>query len=313
VTGQAIGWGTEAVSVSFRGLRALDQVSVGVRPGQVTAVVGGDGAGKTTLLRCVAGALAVAGGTVRRPNAERIGYLPPGTGIYDDLSVAENLEFRSAVYGSRAVAGAREVGEYLERTGLATARDRLAGHLSGGMRRKLGVIAAMLPEPELLVLDEPTTGVDPVSRADLWWLIARAAAGGAAVLMSTTYLDEAARAAHVLVLDAGRTLAAGTPAEIVASVPGTIVVVPGRPADEDERRRAWRRAGTWRVWQPAGQPATAQPVAAQPVAAQPVAAQPAEPAASPSAGVPAAELVTPDLQDAVCVAALRAELDAVDA
>ena len=104
------------------------------------------------------------------------------------------------------------------------------------MRRKLGVIAAMLPEPELLVLDEPTTGVDPVSRADLWWLIARAAAGGAAVLMSTTYLDEAARTAHVLVLDAGRTLAAGTPAEIVASVPGTIAVVPGRP--EDSRRAA---------------------------------------------------------------------------
>ena len=146
------------------------------------------------------------------------------------------------------------------------------------MRRKLGVIAAMLPEPDLLVLDEPTTGVDPVSRADLWWLIARAAAGGAAVLMSTTYLDEAARAAHVLVLDAGRTLAAGTPAEIVASVPGTITVVSGPPADADERRRAWRRAGTWRVWQPAGGPASG--------------------------------LVTPDLQDAVCVAALRAELRA---
>jgi ABC-2 type transport system ATP-binding protein len=328
VTGSAVPWGAEAVSVSFGGLRALDQVSVGVRPGQVTAVVGGDGAGKTTLLRCVAGALAVAGGTVRRPNAERIGYLPSGTGVYDDLSLAENLEFRSAVYGKRDAADAREVGEYLERTGLATARDRLAGHLSGGMRRKLGVIAAMLPEPELLVLDEPTTGVDPVSRADLWWLIARAVAGGAAVLMSTTYLDEATRAAHVLVLDAGRTLAAGTPAEIVASVPGTIVVVPGRPDDEDERRRAWRRAGTWRVWQPAGQTVVSQTVAGQTVAGQtvadqtvagqtvagqPVVGQPAEPPAGPSVGVPAPELVTPDLQDAVCVAALRAELEAVDA
>ena len=225
----AIQWGAEAVSVSFGGLRALDQVSVGVRPGQVTAVVGGDGAGKTTLLRCVAGALAVTGGAVRRPGAQRIGYLPPGTGVYDDLSVAENLEFRSAVFGMTGAAVGRRVGEYLERTGLAAARDRLAGQLSGGMRRKLGVIAAMLPEPELLVLDEPTTGVDPVSRADLWWLIARAAAGGAAVLISTTYLDEAARAAQVLVLDAGRTLAAGTPAEIVASVPGTIAVVPSRP------------------------------------------------------------------------------------
>ena len=271
-------WGAAAVSVSFGARRALDQVTVGVPPGQVTAVVGGDGAGKTTLLRCVAGALAVAGGAVRRPGARRIGYLPPGSGVYDDLTVAENLQFRSAVYGMADAAAGREVGEYLERTGLAAARDRLAGQLSGGMRRKLGVIAAMLPEPELLVLDEPTTGVDPVSRADLWWLITRAAAGGAAVLMSTTYLDEAARAAHVLVLDAGRTLAAGPPAEIVASVPGTITVVSGAPADPDERRRAWRRAGTWRVWQPAG--------------------------------IPASGLVTPDLQDAVCVAALRAELRA---
>ena len=271
-------WGAAAVSVSFGALRALDQVTVGAPPGQVTAVVGGDGAGKTTLLRCVAGALAVAGGAVRRPGARRIGYLPPGSGVYDDLTVAENLQFRSAVYGMADAAAGREVGEYLERTGLAAARDRLARQLSGGMRRKLGVIAAMLPGPELLVLDEPTTGVDPVSRADLWWLITRAVAGGAAVLMSTTYLDEAARAAHVLVLDAGRTLAAGTPAEIVASVPGTITVVSGPPADADERRRAWRRAGTWRVWQPAS--------------------------------VPAAGLVTPDLQDAVCVAALGAELRA---
>ncbi len=298
----AIQWGAEAVSVSFGGGRALDQVSVAVWPGQVTAVVGGDGAGKTTLLRCVAGALAAAEGTVHRPGAQRIGYLPPGTGVYDDLSVAENLEFRSAVFGMTGAAVGRQVGEYLERTGLAAARERLAGQLSGGMRRKLGVIAAMLPEPELLVLDEPTTGVDPVSRADLWWLIARAAAGGAAILMSTTYLDEAARAAHVLVLDAGRTLAEGTPAEIVASVPGTIAVVPSRPDGEDERRRAWRRAGTWRVWQPVGQ--------ATEKAAGQAAGPPAEQGA---AGVPARGLVTPDLQDAVCVAELRAELDGADA
>ncbi len=166
---------------------------------------------------------------------------------------------------------------------LATWRFRAFLAPSGGMRRKLGVIAAMLPEPELLILDEPTTGVDPVSRADLWWLIARAAAGGAAVLMSTTYLDEAARAAHVLVLNAGRALAAGTPDEIVASVPGTIAAVPRPPGDEEERRRAWRRAGTWRVWQPPGQPAGPGPA------------------------------VTPDLQDAVCVAELRAELEAAGA
>ncbi len=108
---RALGWGTEAVSVSVGGLRALDQVSVGVPPGQVTAVVGGDGAGKTPLLRCVAGALAVAAGVVRRPSARRIGYLPPGSGVYDDLSVAENLTFRSAVFGLTDAAAGRRGGE----------------------------------------------------------------------------------------------------------------------------------------------------------------------------------------------------------
>jgi ABC-2 type transport system ATP-binding protein len=273
------GWGTEAVSVRFGDRRALDQVTVSACPGQVTAVVGGDGAGKSTLLRCVAGAVAANGGTVRRPAARRIGYLPPGGGVYDDLTVAENLRFRSAVY--RVAVAAAAGGEYLERTGLAAARDRLAGQLSGGMRRKLGVVAAMLPEPDLLVLDEPTTGVDPVSRADLWWLITRAAAAGAAVLLSTTYLDEASRASHVLVLDAGRALAAGTPGDITGAVPGVVAIMTVAPADEEERRRAWRRAGTWRVWRPDGLPAAGQ--------------------------------VPPDLQDAVCVAALRAELEDAEA
>jgi ABC-2 type transport system ATP-binding protein len=272
------GWGAEGVSVRFGTRQALDGVSLSALPGQVTVVVGADGAGKTTLLRCMAGALAPGQGTVRRPDARRIGYLPPGTGVYEDLSVAENLRFRSASYGIAATAAQRHVSEYLERTGLAEARDRLAGQLSGGMLRKLGVIAALLPEPELLVLDEPTTGIDPVSRADLWWLIASAAAGGAAVLMSTTYLDEAARAARVLVLDSGRTLAEGTPAEIVAAIPGTITVVAERPAAENERRRSWRRAGAWRVWLPPALPGPGEPV-------------------------------TPDLQDAVCIAAIRRELE----
>jgi ABC-2 type transport system ATP-binding protein len=179
-------WGADEITVRFGGLTALDRVSVSALAGQVTVVVGGDGAGKTTLLRCVAGALAPAAGTVHRPGAESIGYLPSVGGVYDDLSVTENLRFRSAIYKTPATAARRQAGEYLERTGLAAARDRLAGQLSGGMRRKLGVIAALLPGPDLLVLDEPTTGVDPVSRADLWWLVTRAAAGGAAVLMSTT-------------------------------------------------------------------------------------------------------------------------------
>jgi ABC-2 type transport system ATP-binding protein len=269
-------WGAEGVTIRFGHRTALDRVSVFAAAGQITVVVGGDGAGKTTLLRCVAGALVPGEGTVRRPDARRIGYLPPGSSGYEDLSVAENLQFVRSSYGVDV-----ELDDYLERAGLAAVCGRLAGKLSGGMRRKLGVIAAMLPGPELLVLDEPTTGVDPVSRADLWWLIARAAAGGAAVLLSTTYLDEAARAARILVLDAGRPLAEGTPAEVVAAMPGAIAAVSAPPDDERERQRAWRRAGQWRVWQPGATGGT-----------------------TPGA----TGAITPDLQDAVCVAALRREL-----
>jgi ABC-2 type transport system ATP-binding protein len=274
-------WGTDVVSVWYGKVLALDRVTFRAVPGQVSAVVGGDGAGRTTLLRCLAGALAASEGEIRRPAARRIGYLPAGSGTYPDLTVAENLAFRAAVYGVSA--DSRGAG-YLERAGLGAARDRLAGRLSGGMRQKLGVIAAMVHQPALLVLDEPTTGVDPVSRVELWSLIARAAADGAAVVLATSYLDEAERAAQVLALDAGRELAAGTPEQIVAAMPGTVRVMDRRPVG-DAARRAWRRNARWRVWAPDG------------------------PEAGP--GRPEAALgepVQPDLQDAVTVASLRREL-----
>jgi ABC-2 type transport system ATP-binding protein len=277
-------WGTDAVSVRFRRRLALDQVSFQVAAGQVAGVVGGDGAGKTTLLRCLAGVLPPASGRVRRPDAFGIGYLAPGSGTYPDLSVDENLAFRAAAYRMSAAEARRRAGTYLERTGLARSRAQLAGRLSGGMRQKLGVIAAMLHRPDLLILDEPTTGVDPVSRADLWWLIAAAAAAGAAVAVSTTYLDEAERASPVLVLDEGRVLASGTPAEIVAGMPGAIYPVPAAPAGE-ERRRAWRRGAVWRVWDDPGGGSGAA-----------------------LAGGDGAGAVVPDLQDAVTVAALAREL-----
>ncbi|HEY6276608.1 MAG TPA: ABC transporter ATP-binding protein [Streptosporangiaceae bacterium] len=281
VTGGQGWWGSQAASVRYGDKLALDQVSFRAEPGRVTAVVGGDGAGRTTLLRCLAGALAPGSGQVRRPDRLRIGYLAAGSGTYPDLSVAENLAFRAAAYRVPPAAARERSGELLARSGLAAARDRLAGQLSGGMRQKLGVIAAMLHRPDLLVLDEPTTGVDPVSRADLWWLIARAAAGGAAVVLATSYLDEAERAASVLALDAGRELAQGTPAEIVAAMPGTLHASDDPPAGE-ARRRAWRRGGRWRIWDPQGRP--------------------------DHATGPGTTQVTPDLQDAVTVAILAREL-----
>ena len=271
---------------------ALDHVTFRAMPGQVSAVVGGDGAGKTTLLRCLAGALAVASGRVRRPAPLRIGYLPAGSGIYPDLSVAENLAFRAAAYEVPAAVARERSAEFLERAGLSGARDRLAGQLSGGMRQKLGVIAAMLHQPDLLVLDEPTTGVDPVSRADLWWLIARAAADGAAVVLATSYLDEAERALDVLVLDAGRELASGTPQEIVAAMPGTLRVSDARPEGE-ARRRAWRRGGPLAGLGPGRAARPAGPRWCRPTA---------------RAGQARSALVAPDLQDAVTVAILAREL-----
>jgi ABC-2 type transport system ATP-binding protein len=278
-------WGGQGVFVTYGRTVALAGVSLPAPSGQVTAVVGGDGAGKTTLLRCLAGSLAPDRGTIRRPPKERSGYFPASSGIYDDLTVAENLDFRASGYGLTRQVGRDRAAEYLERAGLSAAADRLAGHLSGGMRRKLAVIAAMLHHPDLLVLDEPTTGVDPVSRSGLWWLIARAAAEGCAVVLATTYLDEAERAASVLALDSGSALASGTPDEIIAAMPGTLRAVPGRP-DGEQARRAWRRAAQWRVWDPGAE------------------------AAGPGSAAEHGEVIAADLQDAVTVAALRRELSA---
>jgi ABC-2 type transport system ATP-binding protein len=244
----------------------------------VTAVVGGDGAGKTSLLRCLAGVLTPDAGEVRRPAKSRIGFLPASSGIYPDLTVAENLAFRASGYGLRADLAARRAAELTEQAGLAAARDRLAAKLSGGMRQKLGVIAALLHRPELLILDEPSTGVDPVSRSGLWWLIASAAADGAAVILATTYLDDAQRAAEVLVLDAGQALASGTPDQIVRRMPGSVRAINNLPSGL-AAERGWRRGAGWRVWCPPGHPGAD---------------------GTGTLGTPA----EPDLQDAVIVAAL---------
>jgi len=278
-------WGATAVRLSYHDMVALDDVSVTVTAGQVTAVVGGDGAGKTSLLRCLAGVLTPESGQVRSPGKSRIGFLPASSGIYPDLTVAENLAFRATAYGLRAGSATRRVAELMEQADLAAARDRLAANLSGGMRQKLGVIAALLHRPELLILDEPSTGVDPVSRSGLWWLIASAAADGAAVILATTYLDDAQRATEVLVLDAGRELASGTPYQIVGRMPGSVRETNAPPAGVTAQR-AWRRGAGWRVWCP------------------PHIGDAADTAAL---GAP----VRPDLQDAVIAAALARQLPAL--
>ncbi len=197
-------WGAQGVTVRYGDHVALEDVSITLPAGTVTAVIGGDGAGKTTLLRVLAGVVRPAAGSVSRPQRRRIGYVAGASGVYDDLSVDENVEFIAAAYGVRRPDLERRASELFATTGLSGTGDRLAGRLSGGMRQKLAFALAMLHEPDLLILDEPTTGVDPVSRADLWRLIARAAADGAGVVVATTYLDEAQRASSLVVLEDGR-------------------------------------------------------------------------------------------------------------
>jgi ABC-2 type transport system ATP-binding protein len=267
-------WGVRGLSVRYGDRSALVDVTFQVAARSVVAVVGGDGAGKSTLLRALAGTVRPSAGAVDRPDERRIGYLSAGPGVWADLTAAENLEFAGRAYGLGAGQLRSRTAALLERTGLAGARDRLAGRLSGGMRHKLALAMALLHEPELLILDEPTTGVDPVSRVELWRLVAGAAAGGAAVALATTYLDEAERAATVLVLDQGRALLTGTPDEVLAAVPGRVLEAPARPGGIP----AWRRGARWRAWSPDGSP------------------------------LPGATEVAPDLEDAVVVAQLAREL-----
>jgi ABC-2 type transport system ATP-binding protein len=241
-------WGLEDATVRYGSATALHSVSMEVGPGALTAVVGGDGAGKTTALRALVGLVRVAAGRVRRPAEERVGYLPATSGVYPDLTVDENLAFAGAAYRLGRAELARRAEPLLERTDLAAARGRLGGQLSGGMRQKLGLALALLHRPDLLVLDEPTTGIDPVSRAELWRLIAAEAARGAAVVLATSYIDEAERAGDVVVLDEGRVLVAGSPQDVIGSVPGAVLATERRP----DTPLRWRRRAGWRLWSPAG-------------------------------------------------------------
>ncbi|MGY4645800.1 ABC transporter ATP-binding protein [Cellulomonas sp. URHB0016] len=239
-------WGLQGVTVRYGRTTALDDVSLAAPSGAVVALVGGDGAGKTTLLRAFAGALRPETGAVTSPPLAETGFMPTTSGVWRELTVDENVSFVAAAYGVRGAELRRRRDALLTTAGLERVGGRLAGHLSGGMRQKLAFCLAMLHQPRLLVLDEPSTGVDPVSRVDLWRMISQAAAQGAAVAMATTYLDEAERASSVLVLDAGRVLLSGPPADVVAQAPGAVF----RTERPTVRERAWRRGREYREWSP---------------------------------------------------------------
>jgi ABC-2 type transport system ATP-binding protein len=241
-------YGAEALSVTFGDVRALSDVTVEIPAGQIVAVVGGDGAGKTTLLRALVREVVPDAGHVEAPEKAGLGFLPASSGSWAALSVAQNIDFAGGVYGLSGDELDARRGELLAGAGLTSAVDRLASQLSGGMRRKLGFCMAIAHRPRLVVLDEPSTGVDPVSRVDLWRLVSEAAAAGAAVVLSTTYLDEAERAGHLVVLDEGQVLVQGSYDEVRAAFTGTVT-----RADEAQRREwSWRRGRARHEYWPDG-------------------------------------------------------------
>jgi ABC-type multidrug transport system ATPase subunit len=216
---------------------AIDRLSARIGPGQVTGVVGPDGAGKTTLLRLFAGLLLPSDGQLRVCGADtlkqlelirqRVSYMPQRFGLYEDLSVQQNLDLYADL---RNVTGAEREDAFnrlLAFTALAPFTTRLAGALSGGMKQKLGLACALIRAPRLLLLDEPSVGVDPISRRELWKMVYELVDRGISVVWSTSYLDEAERCASVLLLHEGKVLYEGPPKELTARVEGRSFLVAG--------------------------------------------------------------------------------------
>ncbi len=219
----------------FKGEPAIDEISVSVRQGELFGVLGPDGAGKSTLLRMMATVLNPSSGkiTVQEldsvEDAERIkammGYMPQQFGLYSDLTVAENLDFVAGVFGVEGQERETRLTQLYDFTQLAPFKERRAGLLSGGMKKKLGLACALIHRPPLLLLDEPTTGVDPVARRGFWDLLSGLHADGTTTVVSTPYMDEAERCNRVALLYQGCLLACDTPQAVKARVPGNVIAI----------------------------------------------------------------------------------------
>ena len=211
---------------------ALDGISGAIYPGSMTGLVGPDGAGKTTLMRLLVGLLWAEEGTVTvagydaRTQPDKIhpitGYMPQKFGLYEDLSVMENLHLYADLRGVTGEKREKRFAELLRFTALEPFQSRLAGKLSGGMKQKLGLACALLGEPQVLLLDEPSVGVDPISRRELWRMVQELLSGGMAVVWSTSYLDEAEKCDAIILLNEGKVLYDGPPADMLQNVRGRI-------------------------------------------------------------------------------------------
>jgi ABC-2 type transport system ATP-binding protein len=221
---------------------ALDGVTLAAYHGELTALVGPDGAGKTTLLRLASGLLQKDGGVLEvlgidvaadpQSVQDRISYMPQRFGLYEDLSVAENLDLYADLHGVTHEERTQRYPRLYEMTALGPFQQRLAGRLSGGMKQKLGLACTLVRQPELLLLDEPTAGVDPLSRRELWQIMQHLVnEQGLTVLLSTSYLDEAERCSRALILQQGRVLSQGPPREIAALAEGRCFAVTPAPGE----------------------------------------------------------------------------------
>ena len=218
----------EGLSKSFPGVRAVDALSFDVHAGEIFGLVGPDGAGKTTTLRMLAGIMPPDAGTAmvggfnvaRDPEGAKheLSYMPQRFGLYEDLTVEENIRFYADLFGVKKAERETRSVELLKAAGMSEFRKRLAGKLSGGMKQKLGLVCALIHRPKVILLDEPTTGVDPVSRRDFWRILYELVTEGVAILTSTAYLDEAERCHRVALLHQGKLLFCDTPANLKAGM-----------------------------------------------------------------------------------------------
>ena len=221
----------------FGALDAVRGISMTVARGEIFGLVGPDGAGKTTVMRMLAGVLRPDAGTialegidvVREPERAKaiLSYMPQRFGLYEDLTVDENIFFYGELFELSKAQFRERSAELLEAAGLAPFRQRLAGQLSGGMKQKLGLVCALIHTPRVLLLDEPTTGVDPVSRRDFWTILYRLREQGVTIVMSTAYMDEAERCSRLALLHAGEVRCCDAPQRLKDSVRGSLLSVAG--------------------------------------------------------------------------------------
>jgi ABC-2 type transport system ATP-binding protein len=227
----------DGLTKSFPGVRAVDALSFDVSAGEIFGLVGPDGAGKTTTLRILAGIMppdagkaTVAGfDVVHDPEGAKhaLSYMPQRFGLYEDLTVDENIRFYADLFGVKRAGREERSIQLLAAAGMSEFRKRLAGKLSGGMKQKLGLVCALIHRPKVILLDEPTTGVDPVSRRDFWRILYELAAEGVAILTSTAYLDEAERCHRVALLHEGKLLFCDTPANLKAGMVKGVLSITG--------------------------------------------------------------------------------------